>query len=238
MTRYFSALVLTLCACAPAPLPPSDAAPDSMPADAPDDRVEPADVPELDAALDAPTADVPSSPDVLEPRDVVDAARPDAPSDAGATPPDINARFDAMELRVLMRRTCAVGFTDGCDEVQSQAFEATCSVRGSVPRFSIYFLPCGRGPTRCGEVFANVEGTFTSIAASSSIGAAPTQGTDAIVTPGFEWTDGMGQRRQNFYVRARLSPSATGIRGIAGIAGRTQLAEYADFYALACPKGP
>lgn len=237
MTRVSLALVLALCACAPAPLPPSDAAPDSTPADAPDDRVEPADVPELDAAPDAPTADVPSSPDVLEPRDVVDAARLDAPSDTGVTPPpDINARHDAMELRVLMRRTCALGRTEGCDEVQSRTFEASCSVRGT--RFNVYFLPCARGLTQCGEVFSNIDGAFTSILATSSIGSIPAQGTDAFLTPGLEWTDGMGQRRQNFYVRARLAADAMRARGIAGVAGRTALPEYADFYALGCPKGP
>lgn len=235
MTRASLALALALCACATPPLPPSDAAPDSTPADAADDRPEPADVLELDATPDALTpADVLSSPDALEPRDVVDA-RTDAPSDAGV-PPDINARHDTTSLRVLMRRTCAAGIAEGCDEVQSTAFEASCSVRGA--RSNVYFLPCARGIGQCGEVFSNIDGALASIATTSSIGAVPAQGTDAFLTPGLEWVDGMGQRRQNFYVRARLAPASSGVRGIAGVAGRTALPEYADFYALACPKGP
>lgn len=236
--RRCAALVLALCACAPAPLPPSDAAPDSMTADAPDDRAEPADVPELDAAPDAPTADVPSSPDVLEPRDVVDAARPDAPSDTGVTPPpDINARHDAMELRVLMRRTCGSGMTSGCDRVQSDAFEASCSVRGT--RFGLSFLPVARvGTVRGDEVFASIDPPSTAIGISLSTGQVA-QGTEALLTPGLEWVDRTGQRRQNFYVRARLAPNTMlGVRGISGVAGQTVLADYADFYALACPKGP
>lgn len=228
--------IAALTSCAPAPLPPSDAAPDSTPADAPDDRVEPADVPELDAAPDAPTIDVPSSPDVLEPRDVVDAAPPDAPSDAGAVP-DINARHDAMELHVLMRRTCGSGMTSGCDRVQSDAFEASCSMRGT--RFGLSFLPTARvGSVRGEEVFVSIDPPSTAIGISLSTGQVA-QGTEALLTPGLEWVDRTGQRRQNFYVRARLLPNVMlGARGISGVAGQTVLADYADFYALACPKGP
>lgn len=239
MTRYLLPLALALSACAPPPAPQPDASPDAAAEAAADVTSAP------DAGLDAAELpDVVSLPDVTieaSSLDVVDVvSRPDGSSEAGGgdagVPPDINARHETMALSVLMRRTCGAGFTEGCDEIQSRTFEATCSVRGT--RFSIYFLPCARGLTQCGEVFSNLDGAFASIAATSSIGAVPAQGSDATVAPGLEWVDGMGQRRQNFYVRARLMPSATGIRGIAGVAGRTTLADYADFYALGCPKGP
>lgn len=181
-----------------------------------------------DARPDAPTD---ASPDA--------ASSPDAgieagPSDAGA-PPNINVMHPAMALSVLMRRTCAAGLSEGCDEVQSQAFEASCSVRGT--RFSLYFLPCARGITQCGEVFSGIDGAFASIASSNSIGSVPAQGGDAFLTPGLEWVDAAGQRRQNFHVRARLAADPMRARGISGIYGRTALPEYADFYALGCPKG-
>ena len=236
MPRRLLALALALTACVPTPLPTPDAQPDAAAEAAADAQSAPDAEPPTDAAMDA--ADVAEQPDAqLEASspDVVDAGALDSSSDAAA-PPDINARQDTMELRTLMRRTCGAGFTEGCDEIQSLAFEASCSVRGT--RFSIYLLPCARGLRECGEVFANVDGTSTSISASASIGGTPTQGFSAVLERGIEWVDGMGQRRQNFYVRAQLAPSATGIRGITGVAGRTTLPDYADFYALGCPKGP
>lgn len=239
MTRRLLALALALCACAPPPLPTPDAQPDAAAEAAADAQSAPDADPPTDATMDAADAsELPDAQPEASSPDVVDAGARDSSSEAGdaSAPPDINARHDAMELRVLMRRTCGAGFTNGCNEIQSQVFEASCSVRGT--RFNVYFLPCARGLRECGEVFANVDGAFTSIGATSSIGGTPTQGTGAVLERGLEWIDGVGQRRQNFYVRAQLAPSATGIRGIAGVAGLTTLPEYADFYALGCPKGP
>lgn len=231
-------LIFALSACAPPPAPRPDASPDA----AAEAAADVASVP--DAGIDAAgLPDVVSLPDVTieaSSLDVVDVvSRPDGSSEAGGdagVPPDINARHETMALSVLMRRTCTAGLAEGCDEIQSRTFEATCSVRGT--RFSIYFLPCARGLTQCGEVFSNLDGAFASIAATSSIGDTPAQGSDATVAPGLEWVDGMGQRRQNFYVRARLAADRMRGRGISGVAGRTALADYADFYALGCPKGP
>jgi hypothetical protein len=68
---------------------------------------------------------------------------------------------------------------------------------------------------------------------------APIIGTNMTLTRGLEWVDRMGQRRQNFYVRVQLDPTAArDVRGIAGAPGVTATTEYADVYALGCPKGP
>lgn len=240
MTRASFVLAIALCACAPAPRLPSDAASDSTPADAADDRPEPTDAPELDATADvvAPL-DVPSSADALEPQDVVDAARTDVTSDAGA-PPDINARHGAMAVRATLRLTCGpgmpgVGAAGFCDAIKSETFEGACSVRGT--RYQVAFSPFNCG-LACYSITAAEDGALRTVTLSTGSGA-PISGSNVVVTRGLEWVDGMGQRRQNFQVRVQLDPTpARDIRGIAGVVGVTAAPEYADVYALGCPKGP
>ncbi len=122
--RLAFALALALCACAPAPRLPSDAAPDSTPADAADDRPEPTDAPELDAAADvvAPL-DVPSSPDALEPRDVR--------TDAGPSTPALDTVFQEQTVWVLFETYPGDGM--GTPAIRSSAIGPTFT-RDPTPR--------------------------------------------------------------------------------------------------------
>lgn len=239
MTRRLLAFALALCACAPPPIPTPDAQPDAT-ADASADAQSALDAePGMDASTDA-TPDVVSLPDATPEAsspDVVDAGAPDARADARARP-DINTRHDAMTVVATLRLTCApgmgVGVPDYCDAVKTEAFEGGCSVRGL--RSQVGFSPFSCG-IRCYSINALSEGAFTSVTVDVSGSIA--SGTSVWLTPGLEWVDGLGQRRQNFYMRVQMAPNAPrDVRGIAGVAGMTDLPEYADIYALGCPKGP
>jgi hypothetical protein len=113
-------------------------------------------------------------------------------------------------------------------------FEGGCSVRGT--RYQVAFSPFSCG-LACYSIVTAEDGPLRSVTLVKD--GAPIIGTNVTLTPGLEWVDRMGQRRQNFYARVRLDPTpARDIRGIAGVAGITATPEYADVYALGCRKGP
>ena len=235
MTRYLLALALALGACAPPPLPTPDAQPDAAADASADAQSAPDAEPGMDASTDA-TPDVVSLPDST-PDAEPDASLPDVRTDARARP-DINTRHDSMTVVAALRLTCApgmgVGVPDYCDAVKTEAFEGGCSVRGL--RSQVGFSPFSCG-IRCYSINALSEGAFTSV--TVDVGGSIASGTSVWLTPGLEWVDGLGQRRQNFYMRVQMAPNAPrDVRGIAGVAGMTDLLEYADIYALGCPKGP
>lgn len=242
MLRGVVPLALALSACAPTPLPTPDAQPDAAAEAAADAQSAPDAEPPTDAAMDASdAAELPDAQPEASSPDVVDAGTPDSLSEAGdasAPPPDINARHDSMDVRATLRLTCApgmgVGAPDYCDAVKTTTYEGGCSVRGARSQVGFSPFACGIG---CYSINALLEGTFTSVTVSA--GGSIASGSDVWITPGLEWVDGVGQRRQNFYARVRMAPNAPqDVRGIAGVAGLTALPEYADIYALGCPKGP
>jgi len=229
-----------LCACAPPPIPTPDAQPDASSDASADAQSAPDAEPGMDASTDA-TPDVVSLPDATPEAsspDVVDAGAPDARADASAAP-DINVRHDTMAVAAALRLTCGPGMPSAgaagfCDAVKSETFEGACSVRGT--RYQVAFSPFNCG-LACYSIGAAEDGALRTVTLST--GGAPISGTNIVVTRGLEWVDGMGQRRQNFYARVQLDPTpARDIRGIAGVAGVTLTPEYADVYALGCPKGP
>lgn len=238
MTRRLLAFALALCACAPPVLPTPDAQPDVAAEAAADAHSAPDAEPAMDARADVDAVVLLDAQPEANPPDATDAgSATDARADAAARP-DINTRHDTMTVTAALRLTCApgmgVGAPDYCNAVKTVTFEGGCSVRGT--RSQVGFSPFSCG-IRCYSIGALVDGAFTSVTVDAAGSIA--SGTNVWMVPGLEWVDGLGQRRQNFYVRVQMDPNvARDVRGIAGVPGITDLPEYADIYALGCPKGP
>lgn len=236
--RLALAIALALSACAAPLVPPPDASPDAAAEAAADVASAPDADPPTDVAIDS--ADASELPDAQPDA----ASSPDAGLEAGASdagvPPNINVMHPSMAVRAALRLTCGPGMPGAgaagfCDAIKSETFEGACSARGT--RYQVAFSPFNCG-LACYSITAAEDGALRAVTLSTGSGA-PISGSNVVVTRGLEWVDGMGQRRQNFYVRVQLDPTpARDIRGIAGVAGVTVAPEYADVYALGCPKGP
>lgn len=240
VTRRLLPLFFALGACAAPQAPPPDASPDATAEAAADVASAPDADPPTDVAMDVTDAsELPDAQPEASSPDVVDAGLEAGPSDAGV-PPNINVMHPAMAVRAALRLTCGPGMPSAstagfCDAIKSETFEGACSVRGT--RYQVAFSPFNCG-LACYSITVAEDGALRAVTLSTGSGA-PISGTNVVVTRGLEWVDGMGQRRQNFYVRVQLDPTpARDIRGIAGVAGVTVAPEYADVYALGCPKGP